>query len=94
MVLRLYRESYFKLQEEILPNPLPPLDPDPGKAIQKLKQRDEILKSLPGKNCSACGAPDCRTLAEDVVLGLASIDDCVFLTLEKCKENHETQPNY
>lgn len=94
MVLRLYRGGYFNLQEEILPNPLPPLDPDPGKAIQKLKQRDEILKSLPGKNCSACGAPDCRTLAEDVVLGQASVDDCVFLTLEKCKKNHETQPNY
>ncbi len=86
MVLRLYREGYFKLQEEILPTPLPPLDPDPGKAIQKLKQRDEILKKLPGKNCSACGAPDCRTLAGDVVLGQASIDDCVFLTLEKCRE--------
>ncbi|HEX9975124.1 MAG TPA: [Fe-Fe] hydrogenase large subunit C-terminal domain-containing protein, partial [bacterium] len=83
MALRLYRGGYFNLQAEILPNPLPPLDPDPGKAIQKLKQRDKILKILPGKNCSACGAPDCRTLAEDVVLGQASIDDCVFLTLEK-----------
>ncbi|MCU0643767.1 MAG: 4Fe-4S binding protein [bacterium] len=85
MALRLYRGGYFNLQAEILPNPLPPLDSDPGKAIQKLKQRDKILMTLPGKNCSACGAPDCRTLAEDVVLGQASIDDCVFLTLEKLK---------
>jgi iron only hydrogenase large subunit-like protein len=83
MVLRLYREGYFHLQEEILPNPLPPLDADPGKAIQKLKQRDEILKDLPGKNCSACGAPDCKTLAEDIVMSNASIDDCVFLILKK-----------
>jgi Na+-translocating ferredoxin:NAD+ oxidoreductase RNF subunit RnfB len=59
------------------------LDPDPGNAIQKLKQRDEILKILPGKNCSACGAPDCKTLAEDVVMGKASVDDCVFLNLKK-----------
>ncbi len=83
MLLRLYREGYFNLQKEILPNPLPPLDPDPAKAIQKIKQRDEILLNLPGKNCSACGAPDCRTLAEDIVLGKATVEDCVFLTLKK-----------
>ncbi len=83
MVLRLYESGYFDLQKEILPAPLPPLDPDRTKAIQKAKEREEILKKLPGKNCSACGAPDCRTLAEDIVLGQASIDDCLFLTLEK-----------
>lgn len=83
MVLRLYRDGYFNLQKEILPTPIQPLDSDRVKAIQKVKQREEILKKLPGKNCSACGAPDCRTLAEDIVLGYASIDDCLFLTLEK-----------
>jgi len=83
MVLRLYKEGYFDLQKEILPTPLKPLDLDRAKAIKKAKQREEILKRLPGKNCSACGAPDCRTLAEDVVLGQAAIDDCVFLSLKK-----------
>jgi len=87
MVIRLFREGYFNLQKEILPNPLPPLDPEPAKAIQKIRQRDEILKTLPGKNCSACGAPDCRTLAEDIVMGKASIEDCVFLTLRKLSGN-------
>ena len=86
MVLRLYREGYFDLQKEVLPKPIAPLDSDPGKAIMKLKQRDEILASLPGKNCSACGAPDCKTLAEDIVLGEASIENCVFLTLEKIEQ--------
>jgi Na+-translocating ferredoxin:NAD+ oxidoreductase RNF subunit RnfB len=37
---------------------------------------------LPSKNCGACGAPDCETLAEDVVRGEARIDDCVFLKIE------------
>jgi len=85
MVLRLYHEGYFNLQKEILPKPLPPLDVDRRKAIAKMAQREQILKQLPGKNCSACGAPDCETLAEDIVLGTASIDDCVFLMLDKLK---------
>jgi len=83
MVMRLYREGYFDLKEPILSNPLAP---DRKTAIKKVKQRDQILKKLPGKNCSACGAPNCFTLAEDIVLGQASLDDCVFLTIEKnCK---------
>ncbi len=83
MVLRLYRQGYFNRDKEIKPMPLPPLDSDRSIAIQKTKQRDAILKRLPGKNCSACGAPDCRTLAEDIVLGKATMDACVFLTLKK-----------
>jgi iron only hydrogenase large subunit-like protein len=83
MVMRLYRQGYFNLDKEIAPMPLPPLDPDRAKAIWKVKQRDEILKRLPGKNCSACGTPDCKTLAEDIVMGQATIDRCVFLTISK-----------
>lgn len=41
--------------------------------IQKLKE------TLPGIDCGACGAPSCRALAEDVVRGKASIDDCRIL---------------
>lgn len=82
MLLRLYRAGYFDLKKEIAPMPFPPLDPDRKKAIEKVKQREQILKKLPGKNCSACGAPDCRTFAQDCVLGERTIDECVFLALE------------
>ena len=34
---------------------------------------------LPGIDCGACGAPDCLTLAEDIVQGKADISHCVFL---------------
>ena len=30
-------------------------------------------------NCSACGAPSCAALAEDIVRGEASIDTCIFI---------------
>ena len=39
----------------------------------------KIEKALPGVNCSACGAPSCAALAEDIVHGDASADTCVFI---------------
>ena len=45
------------------------LDPDMAKAIAKLAEIDRLARSLPGKNCSRCGAPTCVALAEDIVLG-------------------------
>jgi len=47
------------------------LDPDMAKAIAKLGEIDRLARSLPGKNCSRCGAPTCLALAEDIVLGRA-----------------------
>ena len=41
--------------------------------IQKLKD------SLPGIDCGACGAPNCRAFAEDVVKGTVSPDACIFM---------------
>jgi Na+-translocating ferredoxin:NAD+ oxidoreductase RNF subunit RnfB len=32
---------------------------------------------LPGLDCGACGAPDCRALAEDIVKGLADESFCL-----------------
>ena len=83
MMLRLYRSGYFNMQKEISAMPLSPLDSSPKKAIQKVNEREKILQKLPGKNCSACGAPDCKTLAEDIIFGNASLDYCIFLKLEK-----------
>lgn len=63
--------------------PVLKLDPDMGKALSKLEQMEEIERSLPGLDCGSCGAPSCKALAEDVVRGIASTDDCIF----KFKEN-------
>ena len=40
---------------------------------------EEIIQCLGGKECGACGAPDCKTLARDIVLGEAKLEDCLFL---------------
>lgn len=55
------------------------LDADPSKAILKYSEIDELTKSLPGKDCGMCGAPNCATLAEDIVLGRAFKEDCIYL---------------
>lgn len=54
------------------------LDPDISTAMQKMQQLKKIESCLPGLDCGTCGAPSCRDLAEDIVRGMASIEDCVF----------------
>lgn len=47
---------------------------------------NEIEKTLPGLDCGTCGAPSCRDLAEDIVRGKASIEDCVFFARENADD--------
>ena len=74
----LYREGEFAVAP-LAPRPIMELDKDIKKAIQKMKKINEFLTMLPGLNCSACGSPTCYALAEDIVLGKATLDDCVVL---------------
>ena len=59
------------------------LDTDMGAAMEKLLRINELANSLPGLDCGSCGAPTCRALAEDVVLGHASEEDCIFRMRER-----------
>ncbi|MBN2417162.1 4Fe-4S dicluster domain-containing protein [bacterium] len=81
VIKRQYREGYYTLPEGITCKPLPPLDIDPVKALQKRQRIEEIIPLLGGKECGACGAPNCKTLARDIVLGEAEMEDCVFIKL-------------
>ena len=74
-----YDRNYFRLASKIRPQAIPALDTDTSIAIGKMRLREQISRALPGKNCGACGAPDCKTLADDIVRGLASIEDCIFV---------------
>jgi iron only hydrogenase large subunit-like protein len=55
------------------------LDSKPEVAMLKMEAVDDILKKLPGMDCGACGAPNCRTLAEDIVQDQADQMDCIFV---------------
>ncbi len=54
------------------------LHPNLAEAVVLLSKIDEVLRTLPGKDCGLCGAPGCDALAEDIVLGRAGIADCVY----------------
>jgi Na+-translocating ferredoxin:NAD+ oxidoreductase RNF subunit RnfB len=48
-------------------------------SLDDLQLIEEILKLTELKNCSLCGAPDCRTFAEDVIRGNAWLQDCIII---------------
>ena len=64
---------------EIKPRSILKLNDDFAEAFKMAERMKTIEKALPGVNCSACGAPSCAALAEDIVRGEASIDTCIFI---------------
>jgi iron only hydrogenase large subunit-like protein len=85
---KLYEKGEFAVAP-LAPRPFMELDKDIKAAIKKMKRINEFLTLLPGLNCSACGSPTCYALAEDIVLGKASIDDCVVLLKRHSKEEDQ-----
>ena len=61
------------------------LDSDRAVAMEKMMKIAELEGHLPGLCCGSCGAPSCHAFAEDVVMGRASEDDCIFKVRERMK---------
>ncbi len=77
-VKKLYNNGWFFTERDrtvSIDVPSPLSIPD---RIERLNKVQETLQLLPGKECGVCGSPDCQTLAEDVVDGKATLDDCIF----------------
>lgn len=51
----------------------------PPMTIETLKKIEYLLTRIQGTDCAACGAPDCRSFAEDVIRGFADPNDCFRL---------------
>ncbi|MCP4689477.1 MAG: hypothetical protein GY859_15595 [Desulfobacterales bacterium] len=83
-ILRLYDKGFFK--NELDPSVLHTIygDKKTPLSIEQLKQMEELLDLIQGNDCSACGAPDCATFAEDVVRGQAELNACLLL---RAREN-------
>ena len=80
-------EAYnFVLPEKIKADNVSKLDKDFKKAMEKLEQLQKEIEDLPGLDCAACGAPDCKTFAEDIVNGLANKSDCIFMLRNRISE--------
>lgn len=66
------------------------LDEDRAVAIRKMQQVRKLMCYLPGIDCAACGAPNCESLARDIVQKEAQLSSCIFIqrTMEKHKKLH------
>ena len=71
----------------IEPRNIEKLDEDMSVAMKKMARKRRMMCFLPGFDCGACGAPDCQTLAEDIVQGRAQISHCVFLQHQLINQN-------
>ncbi len=70
---------------KILPRSMMKLDDNIDKAFEKMTEINKILEQLPKVDCTMCGAPNCKSLAVDIVQGNATIEHCIFIqkTLEQ-----------
>lgn len=76
-------KDYFPFEKE--PDPIfdAPIDDRREAAIEKLNRINELYSRLKKIDCGACGSPDCRTFAEDVVRGISSLQQCIFMEGEE-----------
>lgn len=63
--------------------PILKLDSDFSVAMSKMSEMERICANLPGLDCGSCGCPTCKALAEDVVRGICTADECIY----KFREN-------
>ncbi|HEY8364089.1 MAG TPA: [Fe-Fe] hydrogenase large subunit C-terminal domain-containing protein [Haloplasmataceae bacterium] len=90
VINKVFNENYgsilddqdFFFTEEINPIITYKLGADINQSLLKMTQINEILAKLPNIDCCACGSPSCRALAEDIVNGLKSLNDCHILRKE------------
>jgi len=89
-VKKLYKEKFFSFEASVKPKPFAPLDKNRAKAIKKMELIEKTTKELPGIDCGVCGAPDCKTFAEDIARGKAKLDECIFLKKKRINRKKET----
>ncbi|MBA4389834.1 MAG: ferredoxin [Syntrophus sp. (in: bacteria)] len=84
-LLTMYEKGHFESTEPIRPNAIMTLDKDVSKALIKMEHLDQLTDELPGLDCGACGSPNCRALAEDIIRGIAFETDCVIKLRDRVK---------
>lgn len=68
------------------------LDENVEIALLKMDRIEKLLSFLPGFDCGACGAPSCKSLAEDIVKDKGSMSHCVFVQ-RVMEKNYKLSPD-
>mgnify|MGYP001120456893 CR=1 FL=1 len=82
-VRRRFANENFALRRTPKPRKIEGETVDLRERVQRKKRADDLAKALPQLNCGLCGAPTCKSHAEDVAAGRADVSDCVFLSPER-----------
>lgn len=56
---------------------------DMERSMEMLREMKVIEQRLHGVDCGACGAPNCRALAEDIVRGFSQEKQCIYVTRDR-----------
>ncbi len=80
-VLRLYDSNWFFREDSSDAVNRIKAEKERRFSFQELQKIEQLVKFINGKDCGACGAPGCRTFAEDVVSGFSSPEQCVYLKI-------------
>ncbi|MCU6746561.1 4Fe-4S dicluster domain-containing protein [Faecalicatena acetigenes] len=51
-------------------------------SLEMMSTVEALTQKFPGLDCGSCGAPTCQTLAEDIVRGAATSNDCIYVLRE------------
>ena len=70
--------------------PVMQLDTDRAAAMRKMQKIQTISKGFSHLDCGSCGAPTCNALAEDIVRGEASEEDCIIEMRRQINEIYRT----
>ncbi len=90
-ILRMYEKGHF--QTEKSPAKLINLYGNKKEAlsIESMQEIEQIMELLRDTDCAACGAPDCRTFAEDIVRGSGKLEECLWISAHSSSKNKRTK---
>ncbi|MBQ7828019.1 MAG: 4Fe-4S binding protein [Clostridia bacterium] len=83
-------ESYF-FEEMPTYRPIQRLSENFAESLRMMADIQKLRSELPGIDCGACGAPNCRAFAEDIVRGKAKRDGCVVEKSRMMDEQLQTK---
>ena len=66
--------------------PMNRLSANLGESMRMMAAIQNLRGDLPGIDCGACGAPNCRAFAEDCVKGECSVESC---PVKRCREEKQ-----
>jgi len=76
-IRKMYDEGYFFSPMDTNRMKLIQVFPERTLSIESMQKIEDMLDKIRGKNCAVCGAPDCRTFAEEVGRGDSNLEGCI-----------------